>query len=154
MTQKGRLALSGLIILLLVVIAVVRSMLRKMDRDAAIRIARTGGVLMATNEIGLRYLDKLYALPKSCTKENFADTNISIHEKLSLCARPPQPLNSQMIGKGTVLIPEGSSGIALQRRLLFPMAAWFCHNSLNSFDMARDGWIPSIGLCSLRPNQQ
>lgn len=149
MTRKARLLVSGVTILGAVAgftaFEALRPTLRKMDTEAAIRIvhsaAGNGGVLMAIDEVGLQYVSELYALPKTCTKENYTAADKSIQEKLFLCEKPRQQLIPQMIRKGTVLIAEQTKGIFLRRSFLLPNRHLVAPYAANSFDMARDGVI-------------
>jgi len=116
-----------------------------MDAEAAIRVvhsaAGSGGVLIAIDEVGLQYVNELYALPKTCTKDNYAAPDKSIQEKLFLCEKYREPLNPQMIRKGTVLIAEQTKGIFLRRSFLLPSGRLVVPYAVNSFDMARDGVV-------------
>src|SRR6266481_1610670 len=90
--------------------------LRFLGKQAQIRIIRSNtgsGVLMAVDAAGLRQLNELYALPKTCTEANAQASNVLA--LIGLCYPIPSPITSQMIKKGVALIPEGTRATYMGR---------------------------------------
>jgi hypothetical protein len=104
---------------------------------------------MATNSDGLRQLDEIYSLPKTCTEANIRAARIpearavdpeGPFKALQLCWPASKPIPKD-IGLGLVRISEGTVGIVTDRKFVLPGGRLVEPYSANSFDMARDGAI-------------
>lgn len=129
--------------------------LNHLGKQARIRIVRSGtesGVLMAIDVDGLRQLNELYSLPKTCSEANLmvtldksgriaAPTGSAMLMQMQLCQPRQTPFASQMINKGVVLIPEGTKAMYLEERFILPGGRLVEPYAANTFDMARDGAV-------------
>ena len=120
------------------------------------RIVRTApgeGALMATDSAGLRQLNDLYSLPKTCTEANMRSGHVP--EVLFLCQPVSKAIPSEF-GSGLVRIPEGTKGVMTDRKFVLPGGRLVEPFPANTFDMARNGAVeveriritqpPSVGL--------
>lgn len=133
------------------------------NQKRIVRSARHGeGALMATNSDGLRRLQEMYSLPKTCTEANMRTAREALAlkkpedaMKVFLCWPASKPIPDD-VGLGLVRIPEGTKGTAIGRQFVLPEGRLVEPYSANRFDMARDGAIeveriritqpPNVGL--------
>jgi hypothetical protein len=110
------------------------------------------GVLMAVDADGLRQLSELYSWSQTCTEANLQPgsgilTKICL-PKFNFTERP---MTSQMINKGVVLIPEGTTGLCTGRRFVLPGGRLVEPYAANEYDMERDGVIEVERIRITRP---
>src|SRR5260370_40863175 len=108
------------------------------------------GVVMAVDADGLRQLNELYSLPKTCTKANLAalekarrisSTGAVALMEMQLCFPMTKPVTSQMIKKGVVLIPGKTKAKYMGRSFVLPGGSLVEPYAANTYDMARDGAV-------------
>jgi hypothetical protein len=141
--QKNARRIIGLVVVFAVTVALgLLLFLRYLDSQARIRILRSStgsGVLMAVNAEGLRELNELYSLPKTCSPDNFYSADILT--KIQLCNPIPRSITSAMVKNGLVLIPEGTRAIYMGRHFILPGGRLVFPYASDTFDMARDGAV-------------
>ena len=133
--------LLGLLVLFAVV-GTIGFLLRDVGKQEMIRFVRSGGeggALMAVDADGLRQLNSLYALPKTCTLANTQTTPMP--EAMFLCFPRPKPIAREMIVKGVILLPEGTKATYMGRRFVLPGGRLVQPYAANTYDMARDGAV-------------
>jgi hypothetical protein len=109
--------------------------------DSGKRIVRTDhgeGALMATNSDGLRHLEDLYSLSKTCTEANMRKARLT--EAMSLC-RPVSKSRPDDVGPGLVRVTEGTRGTVTGRMFVLPGGRLVEPYPANTYDMAKDGAI-------------
>jgi hypothetical protein len=117
--------------------------LQYLEKQARIRIVRSGtgsGALMAVDSRGLRQLNELYSLPRTCSEANFLAAS-DLDTKFRLCYPVLPPITFQMVKKGVVLIPEGTRAVYLGSRFILPGGRLVNPYAANTYDMARDGAV-------------
>jgi len=107
-----------------------------------VRSNTRSGVLMAVDADGLRNLSELYSWSQTCSEANLRPSS-EIRTKICLPRFnfTQRPITSQMINRGVVLIPEGTTGLCTGRRFVLPGGRLVEPYAANEYDMARDGVI-------------
>jgi hypothetical protein len=125
------------------------------SRQQRIRIVRGGsggGVLMAVDGDGLRYLNELYSLPKTCTKANVrAVRDPLVYVQLCNPASNLVPVTSQMVKKGVILIPQRTTAISVGQSFILPGGRLVQPYAANTFEMARDGAVEVERIRIMQP---
>jgi hypothetical protein len=132
------------------------------NQKRRVRTADGKGTLMATDSDGLRLLDEMYSLPKTCTEANMRAAREALPHKpeeavkvIRLCWPVSKPVPNDL-GPGLVRISEGTEGIVTNRQFVLPGGRLVEPYAANTYDMARDGAIeverikitqsPNVGL--------
>jgi hypothetical protein len=117
------------------------------NQKRRVRTADGKGAVMATNSDGLRLLDEMYSLPKTCTEANMRAAREALAHKpeeamkvIRLCWPVSKPIPND-IGPGLVRISEGTRGIVTGRMFVLPGGRLVEPYAANTYDMARDGAI-------------
>lgn len=112
------------------------------ERHAPERIVGPQGALLAMNDAGLRRLNELYALPKTCTESNMrkAQAKGQVLAVLALCQvpKPPAEIEKRI---GLVDLLPGTEAVATDRMFALPGGRLVKPYAANTFDMARDGAV-------------
>ncbi len=129
-------------LVLFAVVGAIGFLLRDSGKQEMIRFVRSGGeggALMAVAADGLKQLNDLYSLPKTCTEANVRTTPFPA--VMSLCSPTTKPIVRDMIVKGMILLPEGTKAIYRGRRFVLPGGRLAEPYAANTYDMARDGAV-------------
>ena len=106
------------------------------------RVIKPQGALLARDAEGLRRLNELYAMPKTCTESNMRRAQTL--EALAICgvlAKPPVEIGN--LGS-LIYLPPGTKAVGTERRFVFPggrLANPYATKSYNTYDLARDGAV-------------
>lgn len=109
-----------------------------LGKQARIRIVR-GDAAMAFDAEGLRRLNELYSLPKTCTEENMRTATLLI--RLHACFPSRKPISVEDAKNGIFLVPDGTAAEYEGRSFVLPGGRLVLPYPSNTYDMARDGAV-------------
>jgi hypothetical protein len=115
------------------------------EKQERTRVISGAGALMAVDPDGLGELNQLYALPKACSKEN-----------PGACAVSQPVVSTQLVKKGLVLIPAGTTVMFIRPQYILPGGRLVDPYVANAYVMARDGAVAveHIRITELNQNRE
>jgi hypothetical protein len=130
--------------------AAVVSLARYVDTRVRIRIVGPGrGALMATNSQGLRRMNELYALSKTCSAPNMHNANAP---NVRVCAAPDPLIKSENRSSDLVYIADSTRAISTGRSFLLPGGRLVVPYEANAHDVERDGAV-EVERIRIEPNE-